>query len=116
MVIVKFSILKKSEVISNSSQRTVNVLSMVYGIGFGWASPNVVLLLSDESPLPSGKLNMEEASWVVGLLFVGAINGNLLFGYITNRFGRKNPLLLLAVPCIVSFKGIKYSEWTSNCC
>lgn len=84
------------------SNRSVNILSLLYGIALGWPSSNVVLLLSDESPLPSGKLNIDEASWVVGLLCVGGFIGNLLFGYITDKFGRKEPLLSLALPCTVS--------------
>lgn len=69
-----------------------------------WPSPNAVLLLSDESPLPSGKIDMEEVSWIVGLICVGGFIGNLFFGYITDKFGRKQPLLSLALPGIVKVK------------
>lgn len=49
-----------------------------------------------------GKITMEEASWVTSLLSVGALICNIFFGYITNNFGRKIPLLIIAVPTIVS--------------
>lgn len=79
----------------------VNFLALNYGIAIGWPSSNVVLLLSNESPLPTGKVSKQEASWIVGFICVGGFIGNLLFGYITERFGRKKPLLVIAIPGIV---------------
>lgn len=68
----------------------------------GWSSPSNVLLTSDDTPLPSGKITMEEASWVTSLLSVGALICQIVFGYITNNFGRKIPMLIITVPTIVS--------------
>lgn len=71
------------------------------GIAGGWSSPNIILLMSDETPLPSGKITMHEASNVVSYVYVGGIAGNIVFGYITNRFGRKWPLIIITIPIIV---------------
>lgn len=38
------------------------------GILFGWASPNDILLQSDDTPLPTGKLSVEESSWVTSIM------------------------------------------------
>lgn len=45
-----------------------------------------------------------QASWVAGINNIIAFFGNLIFGYITPRFGRKIPLLLIALPNVVSFQ------------
>lgn len=68
----------------------------------GWGSPNIILLTSDETPLPSGKITLEESSWMLALLSIGNMLGNILFGYITNVFGRKVPCIFTAFPMIVS--------------
>lgn len=68
----------------------------------GWGSPNIILLTSDETPLPSGKITMEQASWVLALNAFGNMIGNLFFGGITNVFGRKVPCIFTAFPMIVS--------------
>lgn len=73
-----------------------------YGITCGWPSPSIQLLTSDETPLPSGKITIEEGSWIASLLCIGGLIGNILFGFITNSFGRKRPLCALSIPIIVS--------------
>lgn len=67
----------------------------------GWSSPMNILLTSGDTPLPSGKITMEEASWITSLLSVGALICNIVFGYISNNFGRKIPLLVISIPMIV---------------
>lgn len=73
-----------------------------HGVAGGWSSPIVVLLTSDESPLPSGKITMSEASWIASLMSIGGLVGNAIFGFVTNVYGRKLPLILITVPGIVS--------------
>lgn len=43
----------------------------------GWSSPAIVLLTSDESPLPSGKISMVEGSWIASLTNLGGLVGNI---------------------------------------
>lgn len=62
----------------------------------------MVLLLSDETPLPSGKITMDEASWIASLICVGGLIGNFFFGFVTSRFGRKSPLIFITIPKVVS--------------
>ncbi|XP_031623073.1 facilitated trehalose transporter Tret1-like [Contarinia nasturtii] len=88
----------------------VNMMSIVHGIQCGWSSPNIVLLTSDETPLPSGKITMEEASWVASLFPIGGLIGNICFGFITNRFGRKMPLIFITIPTIASWSLILYAQ------
>lgn len=84
------------------SLHIVNLFIVAFGILEGWSSPMNVLLMRDESPLPSGKISMEEATWITSLLQVGALICNFVFGYISNNFGRKIPLLVISIPMIVS--------------
>lgn len=68
---------------------------------FLFRSPSIILLTSDESPLPSGKMTMEEATWLSALLPAGALLGNFFYGLIMKSFGRKLPLLSMSIPMIV---------------
>lgn len=90
--------------------RIVNLLFIGYGVTAGWSSPNIRLLTSDESPLASGSITMEEASWVASLLCVGGVIGNLFFGFVTNAYGRKMPLILIVIPTIVSQRNMGKSD------
>lgn len=65
------------------------------------ASPTTLLLKSDDSPLPSGTITREEASWIVSLLLVGCFIGNTFFGFAITKFGRKWPLFYISFPMIV---------------
>lgn len=60
-----------------------------------------LVLESDESPLPSGKISVDEYSSIVSLLPIGGLIGNVFWGLITNRFGRKRPLIIVTAPTIV---------------
>lgn len=42
----------------------------------GWTSPSILILTGDESPLPSGKISMEEASWIASLSCFGGFHLN----------------------------------------
>lgn len=81
----------------------VNLLMIGYGLKAGWATSNVLLLTSNETPLPSGKITMEEASWITSLMPCGSMFGNVFFGFITKKFGRKKPLMSISIPMMVSF-------------
>ncbi|XP_055298714.1 facilitated trehalose transporter Tret1-like [Sitodiplosis mosellana] len=86
------------------------MLPMGYGVTCGWASPSIVLLTSDETPLPSGKITMDEASWIASLICFGALIGNILFGIITSKFGRKIPLIILTIPTVISWLLILFAQ------
>lgn len=88
----------------------MNLLPAGYGVVCGWSSPNIILLTSDESPLPTGKIEMDQASWIASLICIGGLIGNLCFGYITANFGRKQPLMFIAIPCIISWLLIWFAQ------
>lgn len=82
----------------------MNLLSVAWGVFQGWASPTVILLLSDDTPLAAGKITIEEASWLSSIDRVGCLLGNIIFGFIVNRFGPKMLLMIIAFPIMVSSK------------
>ncbi|XP_031622892.1 facilitated trehalose transporter Tret1-like [Contarinia nasturtii] len=88
----------------------VNMLSAGYGVTAGWASPSLILLTSDETPLQSGQITMDEASAVAALTSLGGLIGNIFFGWITSKFGRKNPLVFMTIPTIISWLLILYGQ------
>lgn len=79
----------------------VNLIIMAHGAGVGWSAASMTVLNSDDNPLPLGKLDMNTISWIASLLSLGGLIGNISFGFITNRFGRKIPLLFVATLVIV---------------
>lgn len=89
---------------------TGNLLAMSFGGVCAWASVNFLLLQEDNSPVHTGKLMLNEAAAVVSSLTFGGICGNILFGALSERYGRKIPLMCAAIPqfvynlCLLCFK------------
>lgn len=79
----------------------VSLLGTVYGIVVGWSSPSILLLTSDQSPLSSGKITLEQASWVTSLKSLGFLFTSPVCGIVANKFGRKWPLFYISIPSIV---------------
>lgn len=82
---------------------TANIVVLGQGCAIGWISPTLPILQSDNSPLESGKLTIEEASWVGSISSIGSVVGTIYFGLISVYLGSKNTLILCAFPVTVSF-------------
>lgn len=76
----------------------------------GWPSPSTLLLASDKSPLPTGRISIDEKSWITSLKPVGFIAAITIHGIIANRFGRKWPLVMISIPIVVSWILIYYAQ------
>lgn len=81
---------------------TANLVILAQGCAIGWLSPTLPILQSDDSPLKSGKLTMQEASWVGSISSIGSVVGTIYFGLISICLGSKNTLILCALPVTVS--------------
>lgn len=79
-----------------------NLLSLSFGTSASWASANYLVLQTPASRLDNGALLPEEASLLISLTCVGGLLGNMSFLWVVEKFGRKIPLLALAIPQIVS--------------
>lgn len=60
------------------------------------------LFKSENSPLKSGAITAEEESWISSLSPFGAIGFVLVFGWISEKFGRKPAIFLIGIPQTVS--------------
>lgn len=45
----------------------VNLTTVGFGLFEGWSSPSINLLTSPDTPLPSGQISIEQASWVASV-------------------------------------------------
>ncbi|XP_052126929.1 facilitated trehalose transporter Tret1-like [Frankliniella occidentalis] len=69
--------------------------ALAAGTVLAWTAPVLAKLQAPDSWLPLGE---SEGSWVASLMTIGACVGAVPAGAITERFGRKGTMLLLAVP------------------
>lgn len=80
----------------------VGLISMQYGLMLGFPTTNLATLMSaEETPLASGKITMEEASWFASLLSVGGFINNIIFGLIASKLSRKKMCLFVSMLTIV---------------
>ncbi|XP_031622888.1 facilitated trehalose transporter Tret1-like isoform X2 [Contarinia nasturtii] len=94
----------------------VGLFMLTGGITMGWTSSSILVLMSDETPLASGKITIEEASWIASLPYAGGIIGNIVFGFVINKFGRKIPIFLLAFPSFLSWLMILFASNSLHLC
>jgi SP family facilitated glucose transporter-like MFS transporter 8 len=81
----------------------VNLATFSYGTCVGWPSSAIPTLQSSEVPEGKNPLSEDDASWIGSLMFVGFLCGTPIFGYISDKFGRKIAGLFIAVPAIFSW-------------
>lgn len=62
-----------------------------------WCSPELPVLLSEESPLETGPITVQDASVISSLYYFGGALGAFIFGLLIDRIGRKYTLLLCGV-------------------
>lgn len=79
----------------------------IFGVVIGWTGGNLLLLESADTPLASGPITVDEKSWICSLQAFGAIASVLIFGFLSERFGRKKSILLIGVPQTVRMSSIK---------
>ncbi|XP_055590223.1 facilitated trehalose transporter Tret1-like [Uranotaenia lowii] len=76
----------------------VNIISLSYGAVLGWVSPFLPLLQSDQSPLDTGPVTIEQSSWIGSILCIGAMLGALIFGILAPMIGVKKAIHCLCIP------------------
>lgn len=82
----------------------VNILEFGFGTVIGWPSASFLILESKDTPLASGPLTIEQISWVGSLVPFGGLCGNMIFGWLSGRYGRKYSLMAAAIPQLVYFE------------
>uniref|UniRef100_A0A182X3Q9 Facilitated trehalose transporter Tret1 n=1 Tax=Anopheles quadriannulatus TaxID=34691 RepID=A0A182X3Q9_ANOQN len=79
---------------------TGTLLMLSVAASYGWTSPTLPLLLSDDSPLP---ITPDESSWIVSILVLTSIAGPVASAWLIDGFGRKITLLIAVLPSIVGW-------------
>ncbi|XP_056632046.1 facilitated trehalose transporter Tret1-like [Diorhabda sublineata] len=84
---------------------SVNMMTILAGIGYAWSSPCISKLTdkvgSEFNPLPK-PATLSEITWITSLHCLGAISGPLFTGIIANKLGKKKTIILFALPQIIS--------------
>lgn len=99
------SIVEKFEI--NYIQSTVNISTLSYAISIGWIGSVFILYDSDKSPLPSGRVPLDQLAWIGSILGIGGVIGTIFIGWFADAIGRKNSLIAMTVPQVVSIS----SSW-----
>ena len=80
---------------------------MAIGGTYSWTSPALPHLKSNNSEIPITKV---EGAWIAALLDIGIFIGNLVFLLISSFVGRKNWILIIAIPYIISWLMIVFAK------
>lgn len=88
---------------------TVNLVTFCQGFSLGWVTPTLQILQSENSPLESGPITLEETILLGVLPAVGGLAGTLLFSILSNYLGRIVSISLLIFPNMVC------TCWSSYC-
>lgn len=108
---------KITDIFIKSSSKPIiligNLGMLSVGLFLGWASPSLPFLTNGDNANYPVRLKLEEASWVVSLLTLGASGGCLTSAFMVNVVGRKNTMLFTAVPSVIGWLLIVFatSPW-----
>lgn len=87
-----------------------NSIMFSYGCIVGWVAPALMLLTSDETPLKSGPITLEQLSLIGSMNNIGAIFGIFTFGYVTSFIGCKRAMLFLGIPSVCFWLTIMFGD------
>lgn len=79
-----------------------------HGCTVGWVSPALLLLMSDDSPLKTGPITIEQVSWIGSIGCIGALFGTFSIGIFTSFMGCKRAMVFLAIPAVMYWLTIIY--------
>lgn len=98
---VRMAVFKFKNIYANqvSAAFIVNILTFCHGLAFGWVSPLIKLLHSEDTPLYR-PVTIDELSWIGANVCFGGIFGNIVAGVILDKIGRKWSIILLGIPQI----------------
>uniref|UniRef100_A0A1B6EHF6 Major facilitator superfamily (MFS) profile domain-containing protein n=1 Tax=Cuerna arida TaxID=1464854 RepID=A0A1B6EHF6_9HEMI len=80
-----------------------SLISMATGTVAGWSSPAIPFLQGNMGTLVSEPITDEQASWVGSIVTLGCLVGAIPAGTLSQMLGRRNFLLVLALPLILGW-------------
>uniref|UniRef100_A0A336M068 CSON013480 protein n=1 Tax=Culicoides sonorensis TaxID=179676 RepID=A0A336M068_CULSO len=87
-----------------------NLMTLLYGISIGWASSNLLLFQTNETPLSFGPLTLLQTSWIGSILCLGGAIGQLFFSWLADEYGRKPGLAFAFVPVVLGWILIEFGQ------
>lgn len=86
---------------NNLISSIANIATLCYGTSIGWSSPalSALSITNSDSNL---HLSDEDASWIGGLICLGALIGGPLYAWLAGVKGRKFAGYVLVLPYAVS--------------
>lgn len=76
------------------------LIAAAAGTTVGWTSPTLPILLSPDSPIETSP---DQSSWIASLMILTSALSPIPASYMADRIGRKNTLLLSAIPYILGW-------------
>lgn len=76
----------------------------------GWVAPALLLLTSDDTPLKTGPVTLEQMSWIGSMNCIGAMFGTFTFGYFTSFVGCKRAMTFLGIPAMFYWLTIMFGD------
>uniref|UniRef100_A0A336M4J4 CSON009702 protein n=1 Tax=Culicoides sonorensis TaxID=179676 RepID=A0A336M4J4_CULSO len=80
-----------------------NIPNIILGVSVAWNGAYLPKFKTDECPLNDGKLTDSQIGSIAGIGAIGCVFGNLLSGWLSERFGRKTTLVLVGIPQLISW-------------
>ncbi|KAJ9599664.1 hypothetical protein L9F63_026489, partial [Diploptera punctata] len=80
-----------------------NIAAFAYGVTVGWPSSAIPQLSSENNPIGSEPITVEDGSWLGGIICVGALASLPIYSYISEKFGRKTSGYLVGIPFIIGW-------------
>ncbi|KAK7869840.1 hypothetical protein R5R35_008057 [Gryllus longicercus] len=89
---------------------TVDIMALAFGLGMGWSSTALPLLMSEASPLHSGPITKTDASWLASILCIMGTITTPMYHYICEHYGRKACAFATVLPGIISILLLIFGE------
>ncbi|XP_023027447.2 facilitated trehalose transporter Tret1-like [Leptinotarsa decemlineata] len=91
------------------SMSAASILMIINGISLSWSSPSMPKLTNCTTNPFGRDISTSEVTWISSLVPIGASVGPFLFGWMTNKFGRKFTILSFGVPFLISYLMMAFS-------
>lgn len=88
----------------------MNLIAFTQGCAYGWASPAIPHLMSNNTPLRTGPLSTDQMSWIGSINAVGAVFSSLIFGYFIALLGAKRAAISIAIPYVIAYLLIYFGD------
>lgn len=76
-------------------------MTFCFGLVVGWPSSTLIKLQADDTPLASGPLTVSEAAWTSSIMCIGGAFATVIYGWASEKFGRRTSMLCLGPPTLV---------------